>query len=534
MNKKTIYFIIGVTLFLSSCCSGCLFEDLFFGTSFTLKSWSIIDDEGFPALNISYSCSGMVTVKLFTANHSQVDSDFFFRGDGYTVLHIGEYRETTPSTVYVLKVYDKKNDEIFSKSFSFINPDVSISTCTQRWWVHGDVTMLIGLTIQVFNNGDHPVYPYSITMEVGSNQFSGLVLPSVVLPGESKTINCFIHLDGTPSVDSFKITLKDSNGFVLNSSFFSFEVKNSVSTRVFTEGVPSKLVVPYPDFLFNYYTSLKRFSGEEDYSVYVFDPYDDGYLDIFIDRLISTLPFGEYSFNAKNDAEKIDFVTKFVQFLEYREDDPLNLSKEYPNYPVETLFNHDIGCDCEDKAILTASLLDRLGFNVSLLRLPNHMAVGVKLNKSIVPGYKVYTGDYYFLETTTENAKVGFIPPMYRSPSELTVYEISSRPVIFHHWKNDVLTTYLNTEIGDIVKANVIVENYGRGTAKNIVVKGVFKTVSGSELNSEIVSIQSIKPGTKKKVSFYVETPDVTSKFETLVFYSGEVVDTKESSSYIS
>ncbi len=65
---------------------------------------------------------------------------------------------------------------------------------------------------------------------------------------------------------------------------------------------------------------------------------------------------------------------------------------------LETL--HDKQGDCEDKAILTAALLENLGYNVSLLRLPQHMAVGVHLNETI-PLYSYYIDEYYFLETTT-------------------------------------------------------------------------------------------------------------------------------------
>ena len=64
----------------------------------------------------------------------------------------------------------------------------------------------------------------------------------------------------------------------------------------------------------------------------------------------------------------------FVQEIPYEEE----IDCEYPQYPIETLVN-DKG-DCEDKSILCASFLDLLGYNVSLLSLPNHMAVGVNID----------------------------------------------------------------------------------------------------------------------------------------------------------
>ena len=80
------------------------------------------------------------------------------------------------------------------------------------------------------------------------------------------------------------------------------------------------------------------------------------------------------------------------------------------------------------------------------------MAVGVRLSEDAVQGYSYYTEDYYYLETTTGDAEVGFVPSKYRSPSELSVYDISLRPLVFHDWLDGVLTIYTNTELGDFVK----------------------------------------------------------------------------------
>lgn len=47
---------------------------------------------------------------------------------------------------------------------------------------------------------------------------------------------------------------------------------------------------------------------------------------------------------------------------------------EYPKYPIETLVEKR--GDCEDRAILAAALLKRMGYEVALLVLPTHVAQG--------------------------------------------------------------------------------------------------------------------------------------------------------------
>ena len=283
--------------------------------------------------------------------------------------------------------------------------------------------------------------------------------------------------------------------------------------------------------MLSYYSNLDRIT-DEDYSYYVFDPYDDYYLDVFLDRLISTIPFGEKKFDTYSDPDRIDFVARFVQYLEYREDIDYSNVSEYPNYPIETLFNDKIGCDCEDKAILTASLLDRLGYKVALIRLPNHMAVGVNLSEGAVPHYHYYTNGYYYLETTMEESPVGFIPSQYRTTSsDSEIYPISSRPYIRHTWINNVFTIFTKMNTGDFVKLDAIVENDGRSTAYNIRVEGAFVTSIGLTIQSNDYVISSLKPGKKQKVTITVDIPQtVLTTFKSRIYLNGEVVDSKESS----
>ena len=87
--------------------------------------------------------------------------------------------------------------------------------------------------------------------------------------------------------------------------------------------------IPNPDFLHSYYSGIDR-TRHEDYSVYVFDLFDEGYIELLVDKLM-------YDLNIENNVDKINFAASFVQNLEYKRDSETNESLEYPYYPIETL-----------------------------------------------------------------------------------------------------------------------------------------------------------------------------------------------------
>lgn len=65
---------------------------------------------------------------------------------------------------------------------------------------------------------------------------------------------------------------------------------------------------------------------------------------------------------------------------------------EYPKYPTEMLV--DGRGDCEDSAILMAGLLDALDYDTVLLRYPDHMALGIRM-EGFSPYYAKYTPKYF-------------------------------------------------------------------------------------------------------------------------------------------
>ena len=91
-NKKFIIYFCILILFFTSF-SGCILKDFFRDNSFTLDSYNIIDDQGFPAISIYFNCSSRVNLKTFDTNTNMIDYDFFYHKSN-TTLNIGDYKET--------------------------------------------------------------------------------------------------------------------------------------------------------------------------------------------------------------------------------------------------------------------------------------------------------------------------------------------------------------------------------------------------------------------------------------------------------
>ncbi len=157
--------------------------------------------------------------------------------------------------------------------------------------------------------------------------------------------------------------------------------------------------------IYNYYRSVDR-KNINGYTYYTKDTLDD-YL---IEDLVDTFREGAEDYDNNQLAR---LVIAFVQSFDYISDeDWTGTYDEYPKFPYETLYDH---CgDCEDTSILLATLLKEMGFDVCLIGLPGHMAVGIKGGDSVKGSYFSYgSKKYFYIETTAEGWDVGEIPDEY-------------------------------------------------------------------------------------------------------------------------
>jgi hypothetical protein len=103
--------------------------------------------------------------------------------------------------------------------------------------------------------------------------------------------------------------------------------------------------------------------------------------------------------------DEVSLALAFVQqVVTYTRDEG-----EYPRYAVETLV--DEKGDCEDFAILAASVLHCMGYQAALMYVPGHAALGVAGAPGLDGIFKEHDGiRYYYCEMTGDGWQIGQLP----------------------------------------------------------------------------------------------------------------------------
>jgi hypothetical protein len=118
--------------------------------------------------------------------------------------------------------------------------------------------------------------------------------------------------------------------------------------------------------------------------------------------------------------QTLEFILAFVQNIHYEYDKWSTGYEEYPKFPIEILVDGE--GDCEDHAILLATLLLLLKYDVIFISPPEHVAVGVS-GSEFEGHYWILNGQkYYYCETTGPNFEIGDLPDEEDDSAEL--YEI--------------------------------------------------------------------------------------------------------------
>ncbi|MFH1209988.1 MAG: hypothetical protein V1663_04330 [archaeon] len=173
----------------------------------------------------------------------------------------------------------------------------------------------------------------------------------------------------------------------------------------------------------------------------------------------------------------------FVQSLPYTSDKVTTSFDEYPRFPYENLY--DGGGDCEDTSILTSALLSDMGYGVVLIKLPEHIAVGVLCQEDVLGYYYLYEGrKYCYLETTGENWDVGMLPDEYKNVG-VEIIPVYSRPYLNVDFTYDIkdynyALTYVDVEVN--------VNNLGSEKAENVKIYTALQTTDTSKVYSPIES----------------------------------------------
>ena len=123
--------------------------------------------------------------------------------------------------------------------------------------------------------------------------------------------------------------------------------------------------------------------------------------------------------------DKLSYTLAFVQSLPYTSDKVTTGNDEYPRFPLETLVND--GGDCEDTAILFATLTLIMGFDTVFINPPGHYAAGIHSDNLKGTHWTYPQGSnqtYYYCETTGSGFMIGELPYPYIGKS-VNIYPIN-------------------------------------------------------------------------------------------------------------
>ena len=482
-------------------------------TRFTLVSNTVTDSKGFPVLALAFNLTDDATVTLSNPLGQPCYTKEFFQGNSSVIVLLGDFHKSPDAGTYTLTAKDAGKNTVYTRTFQWSAPSLSLLSCSQKWFRHSNETVL-SLAVSVQNTGQLPFYPSQVRILYNATVASGQVIPCVVLPGTTSEVSAQVVMPSDLTLKRMTVQLLDTSGAVAGSMSqnISSDVCPSLQFSWYYQG-HQQLTLPNASALYLYDRSLPR-EATEDYAVYVFNSLDDAFFTYVLHRILALCAAGD-------PIVRLNFIAGFVQALVYRPDSATNASFEYPRYPIETL--NEQGGDCEDKAILCAELLYLAGYNVSLLRLPDHMAVGVHLQH--LEGYTPFKDGYYFLESTAEYSPVGQIPSEYQGNVNYTIYPISPRPLILHEWLN---ATRYTTSRDDYVQLDILVKNLGSAHAP-VEVQAFFQA-SSIRYGTQYEVLPSLDAGGEAEVTLSVNVPKgVATVLMTQVLVNGTVQQEKES-----
>lgn len=501
---------------------------------------TVFDDKGFPSVSFSFNCSSFVKVKVLDDASEEVNIDYFVsNAERHATMRLGSYKETLSDGSYFLEFYDSLNKKFFSYEICLERGVLELSDFNVYQWSNGEQNYIVGLNITVENTGVLPIYLDEVCFNNSFQVFNGSALIEVIDPYEKTFVDCVVFDKLICEADDFMLEVFDSDDNLLKSGFFKdvgfLDLKQKIYKNIScNSGV---LSLPYPGFLYNYYKNKDRFEGK-DYSAYIFEEHDDKFIDMISDVLSQCYP-NETGFDNATCVDQVNYVASFVQQINYTSDLNETGEVEYAKYPIETLFDNGGGGDCEDKAILAGSILDSLGYNVTLIEFNDHMGLGVELEEEALPETDFFISNYYYLETSnlgnidgdfSHNVfRLGDTPVNYTSSMVVSLYEISNRYIVNHYWTEGSFIVFKNSPLGNLVKVSLIVENLGVSDAFDIEVRGIVysnDSLFGGSYD-EFKTISCLPAGKKMEISLVIGGLDSGREyfFKTRLLVDGSLED---------
>ncbi|MCK9581105.1 MAG: PEGA domain-containing protein [Methanoregula sp.] len=264
-----------------------------------------------------------------------------------------------------------------------------------------------GLTPAVFEN--IPRGAYTLTFAKGN--FSDLNTTFILNGGETREILAYLTIGiVNPANIRESIYHLQSNASQPIAGIIDLTPSIERTYTWYNNGHEATIRLRIPQELYDHYKGQPHQPQSiSEYQNYALTDEDRSYLHDLIGILKNAQNNRMYS--ARNDYRN---VVSFVQSVTYsydtNPDNPSDTTFEYAKYPLETLADGE--GDCEDTAILTAALLNEMGYDVALVFVPEHAAVAVACDTCNGYYYPLNGKRYYYLETTGAGFSLGSMGTM--------------------------------------------------------------------------------------------------------------------------
>jgi hypothetical protein len=186
-------------------------------TQFTLTGSQVVNDSGQAALQVQFTASAPVSLRLVGPDGVQTGSGYAENGVTAVILDMAGYYETASAGAYTLIVEEFLGTQITTSTFNFLGSSASISGVTLTWsWSAWSLDYTLeGISFKVSNTGDLPLCIYEGEVSVDGKKAT-LFMSDVVLPGEQKTTTDTLYISGISSGQhTLTLTLKDSKDNVV-------------------------------------------------------------------------------------------------------------------------------------------------------------------------------------------------------------------------------------------------------------------------------------------------------------------------------
>ena len=123
--------ILIASILLISSFSGCT---LLRQTRFTLLSFTVDDDNGFPRMYVQFNTSDISTLILTGPQKDVVFSDTYYSGIHNESIYLTGYRTTVVPGTYTLNAVDSSKNTIYKKDVKFSGHNLSLISVYEDWW----------------------------------------------------------------------------------------------------------------------------------------------------------------------------------------------------------------------------------------------------------------------------------------------------------------------------------------------------------------------------------------------------------------